>query len=407
MRLRPRGYLLVLSLAVMGALIFFAAALMGAFTGENSIAQRAERDVIAEEAARAGIQQAFAQIMQDPGWKAGFTDFSLPKSGATCSMSFTKAIPEFSTSNRGNAAAVTGYNGRIVPAGAIHLVSVGRYGTSRKVEEAIVQVVDSYFQNALFAQRSVRLGGSIRIDSFDSSVAPYSAATSGTEANVGVNSGAAGAVEMLSNVQIQGNILVGPGGSEATSIKKSGSPYYKGFEVMSSVRSVPPARSPTGPAQPSVTVSSGTQALAPGTYTSLSITSATVDLAPGDYVITGNLDVRSQGSLRVTRGPVNLYVLGNITTGGGATFNNTTGRSGNLIFYGGSNAQVMDLQGLGGTQSVFALYAPKAELKFGGGTEFYGSFVADTLYVNGNANYHFDKAITGGQQSEIVPRASW
>lgn len=407
MRRRRRGYLLVLTLGVMGALMVFAAALMGAFSGENSLAQRAERDVIAEEAARAGIQDAFAQILQDPGWNAGFSNVSLPNSGATYSMSFTKAIPEFSTSNRGNTAAVTGYNGRQVPGNTIHLVSVGRFQTSRKVEEALILVVDPYFINSLFAQRYVRLGGSIRIDSFDSSVAPYSAATAGTEANIGVNSGAAGAIEMLSNVSVQGNIMVGPGGTEATSIKKSGSPYYKGFEVMTTPRSIPPARAPVGVSQGAVTVTSGTRALAPGTYSSLSITGATVDLAPGDYVITGNLDVRSQGSLRVAQGPVNIYVLGNISTGGGATFNNTTGKSANMIFWGGSNAQLMDLQGLGGTQSVFALYAPMANLQFGGGTEFYGSFVADSLYVNGNANYHFDKSIAAQQKSEIVPRASW
>lgn len=407
MRLRRRGYLLVLTLAVMGALMTFAAALTGAFSGENSIAQRAERDVIAEEAARAGIQDAFAQILQDPGWNAGFNNVTLPNSGANYSMSFTKAIPEFSTSNRGNTAAVTGYNGRQVPGNTIHLVSVGRFQTSRKVEEALILVVDPYFVNALFAQRYVRLGGSIRIDSFDSSVAPYSAATAGTEANIGVNSAAAGAVEMLSNVSIQGKVMVGPGGTEATSIKKSGSPYYKGFEVMTTPRSIPAVRAPVGVSQGAVTVSSGARTLAPGTYSSLSITSATVDLAPGDYVITGNLDVRSQGSLRVTRGPVNIYVLGNITTGGGATFNNTTGKSANMIFWGGNNTQLMDLQGLGGAQNVFALYAPMANLQFGGGTEFYGSFVFDSLYVNGNANYHFDKGIAAQQKSEIVPRASW
>ncbi|MBI3928646.1 MAG: hypothetical protein HY319_24110 [Armatimonadetes bacterium] len=405
---RRGGYLLVLTLFVMAALFFFALAFLRHFQSQKSLAQMHEQTLIAEEAAKAGLDAGLNELRKDPSWKSGYREVRLPHSGAIYTMSFDPAnasVPH-STHNVGGSSSRTGSGARVVPPGFIHLVCVGRYEKARRTEEVLVTLLEPRFQHALFGAGRVRLGGTIMIDSYDSTRGPYSTTNSGRRGNVSTYNSAPGSI-YLSNVDIRGTLGVGPGGSEALTVQKVGRPTYDRFEVSQSVRDLPVVPAPMGPNLGNVSVS-GTRALPPGTYSDVSLSSGSVlELEKGDYVFTGRFDLVAQARVRIKSGPVNLFLLSDMQAQSGSTFENLTGLAKDFVIYGGSSPQQLSLQGLSSAHTHFNVYAPRATLLFGGGTDFFGSFVADAVEVNGNARFHHDESLVRDIKAELLIRAYW
>ena len=137
-----KGYILVLTLIIMASLLFFGTLLLSLYQQESYIVQKAETDIIAEEAAKAGISEAIYNLREDPNWVAGFNNVKLPASGATYSMTLvrdttpTPSVP-YSINNNNNSSSVKGWQGRDVPSNGVHLVSVGKIGRSQKIIQAI------------------------------------------------------------------------------------------------------------------------------------------------------------------------------------------------------------------------------------------------------------------------------
>lgn len=405
---RPRGYLLVMTLVVTATLIFLASVLIQHARAEGTMATRSEHDLVAEEAARAGISAALNELAQNAGWTAGFASESLSHSDATYAMTFGSGSTPYSTHNGTGAGAVTGYRGRSVPAGMVHLVSVGTYGRASSVQEALVAAASGPFTHALFGARTLDMSARVEVDSYNSAVAPYDPENPGTNGDVGVNVGDSDAIRM-SNVDIQGTVYVAPGGSEATSIRATGQPEYDGFQVMSAPMAMADTSPPTGTSSGDVSVSgSQTVELPPGTLSNLTLGShAVVKLSPGDYVVTGDLDMGSGASLQVDAGVVNLYVLGEVKLRGQGEFDNDTGSPANFRLYGGTEEQSWDLRGLSTTQMSFVLYAPQASVEFGGGIEIYGSFVAGQIGFDGNARVHYDEALAEVDGGGVQVTSRW
>lgn len=407
MKTRRRGFILIVTILTIGAMFFFAFWSVKHYSQEKKLAFRGGEHLIAEQAAIAGIEDAFLEIKKDSKWITGFDKVLLPHSKATYSISFNKnqTITPFSSSTKISGAAVTGYGGRNVPAGFIHLISKGEYGNTACYEEALISATG--LDVALFAsgnQGSVYLGGTIFTDSYDSDIGPYEQTKQSTGGDIGTNSSAYHSVT-LRNVTINGALRVGPGGSEAETLYITGSPTYQSFQVASELISVKVNPAPDlGATKGAVSATGSTPTvLTPGTYSSLSAKSSTIELSPGDYVITGSINLSSGGILSVKQGPVNIYVLGNITSSAGASFANHTGKSKNFSVYGGVSAQTFDLKGLSGTNLGFRLLAPNADLSFGGGNDFFGTFVAKSLHVSGNSNFHFDRAAMITEGTDAVP----
>jgi len=146
---KEKGYILIVTLIVMGALVLWGAFALNLYRQEQYTAQKAEMDLIAEEAARAGIEDAFYYLKTDPSWTAGFNNVLLPQSKATYSISFDKSrkdIP-WSFNNYGKIETVIGWRGREVPSGSVYLVSVGKFGRSEKVMQTLITVGGGVFQD--------------------------------------------------------------------------------------------------------------------------------------------------------------------------------------------------------------------------------------------------------------------
>ncbi len=408
------GFALILTLLILAALFFFAFALVRLQVAEKTLAQTRQHSLIAEQAAKAGIDEALLRLSAETSWKAGLKEVRLPHSGASYTVTFDSAqgASPFSTHNGESSSETTGWNGRIVPAGFVHLVSQGSFQQSQVLEEAMVQTTRSPFVSALVGADKIVLGGKILIDAWNSAKGTYAQTVRQSGADLLTNSSAPQAIEM-SNVTLYGTITVGPGGSQATSLRISGNPTYLGFKVASKVRELPVEPPPDlGPSRGVVAPSSGTQVLSPGTYAAFSPGKATIQLTPGDYVVTGGITMGNGASILVPQGPVRIFVLGNVSITSGGSLRNSTLKPPNFVLYGGANPTTWNFQSLSGADLHFGINAPSTILNFSGGNEYYGSFIAKEVYVNGNARFHYDVS-TGssdtdpGGSSALILKARW
>ena len=242
------GYILILTILIMASLIFFGIIYLSLYKSRASIARRAEYNLIAEAGAKAGIDDAIYYLKRNPAWTSGFNNEPLPHSGATYSMSFDPGQVEipYSTNNSHNVSPTTGYGGRAIPAGAVHLVSVGKFKSSKKIEQAIIFTRTSFFSNAAFVAENMELSGNVKIDSWNSSGGSYNQTKKQSGGDIGTNSGENNVVSLSGNVKVYGNVKVGPGESESSSIKTTGNSSYQSASVASARISLPFQQPPAG-----------------------------------------------------------------------------------------------------------------------------------------------------------------
>jgi len=408
---RQNGSILALTLLVMAAIFFFGLLYLSFYQAEKTLAQKAETDLIALEAASAGIQDALYQLKKNPWWSAGFSAVTLPRSGATYTMSFNSgqtAVP-WSTNNSQGTSPVTGSRGRTVPAGLIHLVSVGVSGKSKKVEEALVlAAAGSPFNGAAFVNSNISLQGNVLVDSWNSAQGPYAQTSQQSGGNIGTNLGTNGIVELQGNVTVAGNVSLGTGGSPA-SIQAGGSSSYISSSV-NAPQTYPFQTPPSGINQGDISYGSNTSAtLAPGTYRNLSLSGdSTVQLQPGNYVFTGDISLEGNSQILVpSNGQAVFYTGGDIHLTGNS-ISNTPQRPQNLVIFGGPGTTEVHISGNG--SAYMALYAPAAKIEINGNAGIFGAIVADSLSMQGNAGIHFDQSLrtlSFGGSGAVTVRARW
>ncbi len=137
---KPKGYILIITILAIAALFFFAILMVKLQASERKTASRGESDIIAQQAAKAGIDYSIYQLSKDFSWNTGFNNQILPHSNASFTVTFnnTQKDMPYSTNNSQSASAVEGYNGRKVAPGVVHIVSAGKFGSSMKIEEAML-----------------------------------------------------------------------------------------------------------------------------------------------------------------------------------------------------------------------------------------------------------------------------
>ncbi len=141
-------------------------------------------------------------------------------------------------------------------------------------------------------------------------------------------------------------------------------------------------------------------------------------LGNGQYYQAGNFSLKNNETMYVS-GNTSLYVTGNFAMGNTASITISSGAS--LKLYSGSssgaatsaslglmntsgNASTFQLYGLptltaltwgGNTTYIGIVYAPEASFTLGGGgnitNDCQGAFLANSIYVNGHFNVHFDE----------------
>ncbi len=247
------------------------------------------------------------------------------------------------------------------------------------------------------------LAGNASVDGFNSANGPYNSSTnhSNTTGSIGSN----GAVSLGgSSTSVGGKVYVpnigsppGPG-SCPVDFSVSGNPTYGGL-VASTVLNPPTVSIPANSSTTDLNVS-GNQTIAPGTYRNVNVSGNGVQLtltAPGTYNF-NSLTVATHAILTISPAnkAVTINIAGNGTTtpismGSHATIVNTSGVSDNIqINYAGTGSLSMQ----GGPSAYAVVNAPNASVVMGGGSDWYGTIMANSIDDHGGISLHFDTADT-------------
>lgn len=253
----------------------------------------------------------------------------------------------------------------------VPLVFAGILGIdSCDVRASAVAVRGGY---ALVGINSVSLNGVARIDSYNSSAGPYSAATAGDKAIVVSN----GNINLIGNPLIRGEAHPGPGGAIIGAASVTGSSAPLGTLLHFPMPVVESAYN-NGPIH-SMLSHGGKDLELDGnkTYT----------IPAGNYAVR-NLTLAGTARLRLS-GEVTLYVTGNLTLHGNVEVG--TGRPGDFkIRMTSANSSAT----ISGTTALHAdLYAPGSTVVVSGTGDFYGTVVGKTLAVSGRAGIHYDETV--------------
>ncbi len=135
-----RGYLLLLVVLLAAALMFLSTVLLRYVDGNRQLASRLEREWVAEAAAEAGLERSRRELARNSDWQQGFQDLVQPASQGHCLVTFKAGAAPHSTTNVRGRSAVTGFGGREVPPGFVHLVATGYDGPHTFVAEALICV---------------------------------------------------------------------------------------------------------------------------------------------------------------------------------------------------------------------------------------------------------------------------
>ena len=160
---------------------------------------------------------------------------------------------------------------------------------------------------------------------------------------------------------------------------------------------VPPQPNPLPPTKGQNINSS--QVLAPGTYGDLKIQGGAVVTLPGGTpgnpaVYTMNSLSLAGGASLVVNGPVVINIAGvgqqNPIDFTGGSFQNNTYVPGDFVMnYGGTN----NISVQGGSAAYAVINAPKANISFSGGSNFYGQVIGGTITDTGGTNIYYDKSL--------------
>ncbi|MBI2104357.1 MAG: hypothetical protein HYT90_02075 [Candidatus Omnitrophica bacterium] len=264
--------------------------------------------------------------------------------------------------------------------------------------EAVVQLTpESVFQYALFGDQVVNVSGNATTDSYDSTLGPYNDDedspdyNAGHNGDVGTNGTSAGDVAIGGSIFVDGQVTVGPGADDPESLVTGYDPAFVtgGTDPPSDTQDV--VSSDMAMPMPPVVVPSG---LTCEDYTVAGNT--TVTLPPGTYCYQ-NLTIQGNGNL-TSSGPVTIYVIGELTAQGNSVVGVPNDPS-QMLFQMSATAEGTLEQTIQGNNTFYgAIYGPDATFNIQGNATIYGSVMARNVNVSGNADLHYDEALTDETQ---------
>lgn len=277
----------------------------------------------------------------------------------------------------------------------IHLLSRGKVGKAERVVHTIIER-DALFPCALCGNydfpilpTDVTLVGQLRVDSFDSRVAAYSVATSGTQGHIISN----GSVSMVAGIlgllpiDVRGNVRA------SSNVVQVGSVTVSGTVTQNAPPTEFPSVQPCGPPYPPNTgITGGMYDQSLGTLINVGLNDV-IDLAPGDYCFSSIL-MAGVSRLRAN-GPVRIFLTAPSVIAG---IINSTNTAPNFRIYSSVSSPIVlpIVPGLviaGGVTAAAAIYAPDSIVTLVGLTDFYGSIVSAVLPTVGIGGVHYDTAL--------------
>ncbi len=265
------------------------------------------------------------------------------------------------------------------------LSAVGNWGTeaaplgTTRITAIIENSGNAIFDRALWGIDSFSLGGTVLIDSYDSSIGAYGGNNVGQDGSIGTN----GDASTNGNVTVKGSLAYGPAGTYT---------HVGGGLVTGQVIQLPEPR--IFPPIPDFTVGTtavslgghDTQTLAAGSYGAINLSSnAVLTFSGGTYYI-DSLTTTGQADI-VISAATTLFIKSAFSLGGGSVINSTAVPSNLTVWYSGTSTASL----AGGSGFYGDVYAPNATVTLVGNSNFYGSFVGKVVNDSGTPNVHFDE----------------
>jgi hypothetical protein len=294
-----------------------------------------------------------------------------------------------------------------------------RESGARSIEVRVKRVPTSAFSFAMFAATSVTIGAGAVTDSYDSRDGSYASQatnsdSSGTYAGNAASIGADGAIS-ISNGRVRGDSSAGPG--YATTLSGSGTVTGStaALKKVITVSDTPLSTfvaAATSNDDGSWNTTGGTT-FNPVTKV-LTVTGGhTLTLTQSTYFFS-RIVLSAGAKLKITSGPVKIYVTDKIDIGGGSIVNMTE-RPSDLQIYQqpyalpvGYVPSINTATLYGGAKAAFTYYGPKTPVTISGNGDLFGSIVGKSIVPSGASKVHYDVALQeqlGGVAS--IRRVYW
>ena len=373
-----RGVILMTAYMLFAVISILSIAL---FTRNSISIQSAERNrkkMIAFNMAEAGFDDAYLRLKNNTvttfPWDSGYVALD------TNTMEGGYRVRIADMGNKVRQVIATGYSPDISAPGEIQEV--------RPVTAYVSSSSAGAFNYGVFAKDSIQMSGNAMIDSYDSRNGVYGAAgNAGANGDLGTDTTSAQKIKMSGNVNVKGDVVVGPNGNPDSVIVTSGNVVITGQKSAASEVQNPSVLS--------------TSVISEG---SLSLSGNTIyELQAGEHRFT-KLSITGNAKLKPL-GTVKIYVDGTVSIAGNGIATTSNSPPNTLIFVTQNSSVTFS-----GNAALYAgVYAPLSTVKNTGNGEIYGAVVSKTYQQTGNGNVHFDEAlkdVAGGGASKLTLK-SW
>ncbi len=402
---RSDGKVLVVTLVIALLVALAVSALLVIAKNQSVLTARSQTWASEIPIAEAGIEEAMAHINSKPkslatnGWQAIGTKFV--KSRRLADGYFYTEIS-------------SGTTPRIVSIGYGRIPLQTNY-TSRTIVATTKLGPPAW---GIIARRDINLSGTdAAIDSFDSTEGPYQVSTRRDRAGVATLSTNNPAING-GTARIYGSAATGPGGTATGSIgdgewlaTSSGiQPGHLSDDFNMAIPDVvlPAELSSALPRPGDGVVGTTHYKLVLGNrdyfLTRCSINGDDmVVTGQARLYISGDIKLAGGGSITITpTGSLEVYVGGGVDLGGRGLFNYTATAT-KCAFFGLPTCTRFNYSGLAALTA--RVYAPNADIKMGGRSDFFGGMVGNTLDFGGTPGIHYDEALGAGDRDVRI--ASW
>lgn len=383
---RERGSLFLLALTALTVLLMLGASLMEKAQTALHRATQENRSTRSFHLAEGGIHAALHGLNEPNGWLTYTGESNMAMAGGFFDVAVAPAPSTRGVLTDRLTLVATGY----LP---------GPNGAQRNpcTIRVLTHKDPRYFSYAVFGSDKVRVGNgtvTVMADSYSSDDGAYGGSNVAESADIGTNSTAANAVEILPQGEVHGNVTVGAGACVPSACVDNQGTITGDITALDvpvllpSVGSIPAGVTELGDVWLDTT---DELVLGAGAYHMT------------DLDIFGNAQITCNGKVVIYIDQASDAATPDIRIGGNGIVN-TSQIPANLVLYCCDDVVSITI---GGNGTLYGgIYAPRAHVVLNSG-EVYGSVVAHTVAMNGaTAHLHYDEALRDHASPHAVVR-SW
>ncbi|HDS85288.1 MAG TPA: hypothetical protein ENN97_08865 [Phycisphaerales bacterium] len=292
------------------------------------------------------------------------------------------------------------------PAIGYTITSVGRSGTATRTVRATVKLTSPFAMNyAVLSRQDLGLKSKSTVKGFNSA----DLSQQNLRADIGTLSNKKGSIDIKNNVEVYGDVYVGPGGDPDVVVDTKNRSDVKG-EMFTLLFEPPldPVSAPTLPGGNQGLLSDkkkgGTLILTAsdsGIYSGVEIGGQLKVEGDCVLVVAGDVSLGNSAEIVISQnGSLKMYLAGDFDAKNASGVNNESLTPSKFKLYGIGDDQEINLKN--DTDFYGAVYAPNAVVTLHNGGNAYGSIIADNFELKNSGNVYYDKAL---QEVKITDEA--